>query len=103
MAMKNILALVGGSDLDDLVLDAAYAAARPLNAHVEFLHIHVGPGEAASWVPHVAFARGAALRDALQWLAERADRSSELARQRVQDFCAKREIAITSAHEGSPR
>jgi hypothetical protein len=44
--VRNILALVGGSDVDELVLDAAHAAARSCNAHLEFLHIRVDPGEA---------------------------------------------------------
>jgi nucleotide-binding universal stress UspA family protein len=38
-AMKSILVAVSGTKSDDAVLDAAYAVARPLNAHLDFVHL----------------------------------------------------------------
>gem|GEM_PF-4739598 len=45
--MKTFLVPVGGSDTDEVVFETALAVARPLAAYLEFLHIHVGAGEAA--------------------------------------------------------
>ena len=59
--MKNILALIGGGDRDEVVFETALAAAEPCSSHVNFLHIHVGPVEAARGSA-VEFATGSALR-----------------------------------------
>ena len=71
--MKTILVPVGGSDTDEVVFETALTVARPLAAHLEFLHIRVGAGGAALHTPHVAFARGAALRNALDDLAQQGE------------------------------
>jgi hypothetical protein len=44
--MKTIPVPTGGSDTDDTVLSTALAAARPFTAHLNFVHVKVGPGEA---------------------------------------------------------
>ena len=49
--MKNILVLAGGGDNDEAVFATALAAAQPFHAHLEFLHVQIGPGEAAAWEP----------------------------------------------------
>jgi nucleotide-binding universal stress UspA family protein len=64
--MKNILVAASGGGIDSVVFATALAAARPLEAHLEFFHLRVPLGEAARYTPHVAFARGAGLRHALQ-------------------------------------
>ena len=56
--MKNILVLAGGGDNDEAVFATALAAAQPFHAHLEFLHVQIGPGEAAAWEPHAEFLRG---------------------------------------------
>ena len=66
--MKAIVVLAAGSKTDEAVLAIALAAARPLGAHLEFLHICVSPGETALLVPHVDFAQGAATRAAMRHL-----------------------------------
>jgi hypothetical protein len=43
--MKTILVLIGGGDRDQVVSETAMAAARPLSAHLDFLHIRVRAGE----------------------------------------------------------
>jgi len=92
--MKTILVPVGGSATDQVVFETALAAARPLAAHLEFLHIHVGAGEAALHTPHVAFARGAALRNALNDLAQQGEGRAATAAHNVREFCARSNIDI---------
>jgi hypothetical protein len=55
--MKNILVLAGGGDNDEAVFATALAAAQPFHAHLEFLHVQIGPGEAAAWEPYSEFLR----------------------------------------------
>lgn len=56
--MKNILVLSGGGNSDESVFATAYAVAQPLGAHLDFFHVRLEPGEAASWEPHSEFLRG---------------------------------------------
>jgi nucleotide-binding universal stress UspA family protein len=91
--MKTILVLVGGSDRDQVVLQTALAAALPFSAHLEFLHIHVSSGQAARY-SGAEFARGPALRNALEQLENKAKSFSEIAADHVRDFCAHAMIEI---------
>jgi nucleotide-binding universal stress UspA family protein len=84
--MKNILALIGGGDRDEVIFETALAAAEPCSSHVNFLHIHVGAVEAARGSA-VEFATGPALRDALQNLEYRAKTYSRLAADHIRDLC----------------
>jgi nucleotide-binding universal stress UspA family protein len=90
--MKTILVPVGGSDTDQVVFETALAVARPLMAHLEFLHIHVDAAEAALHTPHLEFARGAALRNALRDLGQEGERRAARAAQNVRDFCTRWKI-----------
>lgn len=91
--MKTILTLIGGGERDAVVFDTALAAARALSAHLDFLHIHVGAGEAARYA-HAEFARGPALRNALDDLQHKAETFSELAASHIRDLCARSQIEI---------
>ena len=100
--MKTILVLAGGGGTDETVFETAFAAAAPLAAHLEFLHVRLSPGEAAAFMPHVDFARGPALRDAMDRLqAEAEDRSAAVAR-RFRQFCEARDIVITDIPSQRP-
>lgn len=70
--MRTILVPAGERASDKTMLDTALAAARPLEANLEFLPVRIGWHEAAAYMPHVRSARAA---DALKctW-----DRSSSL-------------------------
>jgi nucleotide-binding universal stress UspA family protein len=92
--MKTILVLIGGSDRDQVVFETAMAAARPLSAHLDFLHIHVGAGEAARHSSGAEFARGAGLRGALTSLDSKARSFSEIASSNFRDFCMRWQIEI---------
>jgi hypothetical protein len=56
--MKSILVPTGGSDTDSALFETALAVARLFSSHLQFLHIHIGAGEAALNVPHAEFAMG---------------------------------------------
>jgi nucleotide-binding universal stress UspA family protein len=92
--MKSILIPIGGSDTDGVLLETALAAARPFAAHLQFLHVRVGVGEAARHTPHMEFATGPALRDALQQLELQQDARASASLQHVQDFCAHAKIEL---------
>jgi nucleotide-binding universal stress UspA family protein len=92
--MKTILVLTGGSKTDAAVFDTALAAARPLGAHLEFLHIWVSPGQAAAHTPHVEFAMGGGLRDALDRLRDEAELRSAAALRDFRGFCEREAIEI---------
>lgn len=95
--MKTILVLTGGSESDTAVFGTALAVARPLDAHLEFLHIRLSPGDAAAFTPHLEFASGAALRSALDHLQAEADKRSAASARHFQRFCAQEAIEIADA------
>jgi nucleotide-binding universal stress UspA family protein len=92
--MKTILVPVGGGESDDLVLETALAVAQPLAAHLEFLHVHVGAGEAALHTPHAAFARGQALRNTLDDLKQQASERAAAAARNVRKLCVRSNIEM---------
>lgn len=101
--MKTILALTGGSETDTALFDTALAVARPLGAHLEFLHIRLNPGEAAAFMPHIEFARGPALRAALDRLQAEADKRSTTSARHFRRFCVREAIEITETPSHSHR
>ena len=97
--MKTILVLFGGGDRDQMIFETAVAAARPLSAHLDFLHIQVGAGEAARHTS-AEFARGAGLRDALDKLDTKAQSFSEVAASNFRDLCMRWQIEICDTPAG---
>ncbi len=92
--MKFFLVPIGGSQSDDAVLQTALAAARPFAAHLRFLHVRIGVGEAARNVPHVGFASGTALRSALRDLEDESRIRTEASAQHIQAFCTRSQIEL---------
>jgi nucleotide-binding universal stress UspA family protein len=95
--MKTILGLIGGGERDAVILQTAFAAAAPLSAHLEFLHIHVSAGIAARYDDAVQFAVGAAIGDSLDKLTGKAQEFSEAAADHVREFCAALKIEVCAA------
>jgi hypothetical protein len=95
--MKSILVPTGGSDTDSPLFETALAVARLFSSHLQFLHIHIGAGEAALNVPHAEFAMGPALSNALEELEQSATIRSATAFRHFRDFCARSSIAICDA------
>lgn len=92
--MKSILVPIGGSASDAVLLETALAAARPFCGHLQFVHVHIGAGEAAAHIPHTAFAMGPALVNALEKLEKEAETRSAEAARNVSDFCARANIGM---------
>jgi nucleotide-binding universal stress UspA family protein len=95
--MKSILVPTGGSDTDSPLFETALAVARLFSSHLQFLHIHIGAGEAALNVPHAEFAMGPALSNALEELEQSATIRSATAFRHFRDFCARSSIAMCDA------
>jgi len=94
--MKTILGLIGGGERDEVILRTALAAAVPLSAHLDFLHVHVTAVKAARY-SRVDFAMGSALRNAMDQLETKAKSFSEVAAEHVREFCAGSKIEICEA------
>jgi nucleotide-binding universal stress UspA family protein len=92
--MKTILVPAAGSDSDLAPFETALAAARPLGAHLDFLHIRISAGEAAPFIPHLGFARGAAIHAALHKLEDLAETRSAAAARQVHEFCRRHAIVL---------
>jgi len=99
--IKTILVPVSGTHTDASVFATALALARPLGAHLEFLHLRFTLSEAAARSPHVSFCPGAALTNALDFLSERDKTLSANGKRRFQEFCQASEISIHSAPTGA--
>jgi nucleotide-binding universal stress UspA family protein len=95
--MKSFLIPIGGSETDRPLFETALAAARPFSSHLQFLHVHIGPGQAAANTPHTAFAMGPALANVLRDLDVKAQTRSATAAQNFRDFCARSDIEICDA------
>ena len=94
--MKTILGLIGGGERDEVILRTALAAAVPLSAHLDFLHVHVTAGKAVRYC-HAEFAMGTALRNTLQQLETKAKTFSEVAADHVREFCVASRIELCDA------
>lgn len=92
--IKTILVPTSGSSTDRSVFATALALARPLAAHIEFLHVHLTPGVAALHAPHVDFLQGAAVSSALAGLGREEDELSAQARAHFAEFCREHRVLI---------
>jgi len=92
--MKSILVPTGGSASDAPVFETALAAARLFSGHLRFIHIRLSAGQAAVNMPHVAFATGPALSNALDQLQATADSRSTIAERHVREFCARAKLVM---------
>jgi nucleotide-binding universal stress UspA family protein len=83
-------------------MQTALAAARPFAAHLEFLHVHVSAGQAARY-SGAEFARGPALRNALDQLDTKAQSFSSLAERHIREFCDRSMIEISDSPSGEDK
>jgi nucleotide-binding universal stress UspA family protein len=91
--MKSMLVLIGGDQRDQVVFQTALAAARPLSAHLDCLHIHVTPGQAAR-ESAVEFSMGPALHEALIELQTKSETFSRAAADNVRELCARSMVEL---------
>jgi nucleotide-binding universal stress UspA family protein len=92
--IKTIFIPASGSDTDTRVFATALAVAKPFRAHMQFFHLHLSPGEAAVRAPHVEFAIGGALVDALEKLRQHGATLSANAFAHCRDFCEIQEVRM---------
>jgi nucleotide-binding universal stress UspA family protein len=92
--IKTILVPASGSSTDRSVFATALSLARPLAAHLEFLHFHLSPGMAALHTPHVDFLQGRAVRTALAELQREEGELSARALEHFQEFCREHRVPI---------
>jgi len=95
--MTTILVLIGGGARDEVIFRTALAAAIPLSAHLDMLHVYVSAGIAAQHDQHVQFAMGASLYRALDHLETSAKAFSEVASDHVRAFCSASNIEMRDA------
>ena len=93
-AIKTILVPVSGSETDRVVLSAAWTIAQSLQAHLEFLHLHLKLEEAAARSPEVRCG-GWPMQDALgNNLAREQANLSTSAANYVKQFCLEHGISL---------
>src|SRR5512138_1382801 len=98
--MKTILTFVGGGERDEVILQTALAAAIPLWLHLDCLHAHVPWAQAARHA-NLEFARGEALKSALDRLSTDSDNFSLVAADHVRAFCANAGIEMCDGPTGA--
>lgn len=92
--MKTILAVVGGGKSDAAVFETAFGMAQRMTAHVECFHARIGSGEAALYIPHLCYAAGPALGNALAQLEIDAEARSTAALHHFHQTCAERGVSV---------
>jgi nucleotide-binding universal stress UspA family protein len=99
--MKNLFVPIGGGMSDAAVLATAWSVARATGAHLTFFHVTINPGDAALWLPHADFARGAAVHAMIDELQREAEQRASGARQHVEEFCRRNDIEFRNTpHDG---
>ena len=94
--MTTILVPTAGSPTDASVFRTALLAARPLDAHLAFLHVTIEAAEAIVNTPHAGFARGAALTEGLDELTAEAAARTAAAQRGFQAFCRDERIPVVA-------
>jgi nucleotide-binding universal stress UspA family protein len=97
--IKTILVAASGGRGDASAFETALALARPLAAHLDFYHARVTPDDAAALVPHVDFAQGAALNDALERLQRDTEARSAAAFRLFREFCNRHGLPLSAQGE----
>lgn len=101
--IRSILVATSGSESDTHVFETALAAARPLAAHLDFLHIRPTLGDAALNTPHADFALGRGLVKSLDGAMAEISRRSGAAERHVREFCDQHGLALVDAPQATDR
>jgi hypothetical protein len=92
--IKTILVPATGSDTDCGIFASALAVARPLGAHLGFIHIRLDAATfAATIMPEVS--SGQVLTDMITRMEEEAEQREQKARQLVGAFCRREGLVLT--------
>jgi nucleotide-binding universal stress UspA family protein len=101
--MKTILVAVSGTKSDDAVFEAAFAVAKPLDAHLDFIHMPLNEIDPSDYNHHIEFARGEAVETALRETMLNTQDAVAKARKHVTDYCAAKNIIWVSSPAVSNR
>lgn len=99
--IKTILVAASGGRGDASAFETALTLARPLAAHLDFYHAWATPNDAAALRPHVDFAQGPALKDALDRLQRDAEKRSATALRSFREFCERHRLTIAEPDENT--
>jgi nucleotide-binding universal stress UspA family protein len=97
--IKTILVAASGGRGDASAFETALALAQPLAAHLDFFHVWATPDDSAALTPHVDFAQGTALKDALERLQQEAHTRSAAASRLFHEFCERHRLTIAEPDE----
>jgi nucleotide-binding universal stress UspA family protein len=99
--IKTILVPATGSNKDDGVFTSALAVARALDAHLNFLHVHL---DATAMAANMAADGGGAamVTGLVERIEEDALRREETAKQLFQRFCERERLAILESPTAPP-
>jgi nucleotide-binding universal stress UspA family protein len=91
--IKTILVPATGTDTDVGVFASALAVARPLGAHLDFLHIRIDPATfAAAIMPEVS--SGHVVTDVINRMEEEAQQREQKAKQLFETFCQRAGLVV---------
>ena len=94
--IKSILVPATGKDSDNQAFSLALAVARPLGAHIDFLHIRLDAASFAAMIsPEVS--TGRIVTDLISKMEEEADRREDRAKKSFENFCRVEGIAVLEA------
>jgi nucleotide-binding universal stress UspA family protein len=99
--IKTILVAANGGHGDASAFETALNLARPLAAHLDFYHAWATPDDAAALSPHVDFAQGPALKDALERLQQDAENRSATALRSFREFCERHRLPIAEPDQNA--
>jgi nucleotide-binding universal stress UspA family protein len=104
--IRTILVPATGSDTDAGVFASALTAARPLDAHLAFLHISIDAATfAATIMPEVS--SGQVFTDVINRMGEEAQQREQKAKQLFESFCRREGLVVagtsSTLSEGSAR
>jgi len=92
--IKTILVPSSGSQADERVFATALSMAKPLAAHLQFLHLRIEASEAVRRVPHAEYCHGRAIGAVLEEVHERTDQLAQQAHAHFESFCASRGLTL---------
>jgi nucleotide-binding universal stress UspA family protein len=99
--IKTILVAADGAKEDLSAFEVALALARPLDAHLDFYHVRITPDQSAALEPHVDFAQGRGLAEALDRLQRDAETRSIAARRLTREFCERHHLSAAEPGGGA--
>lgn len=98
--IKTILAVVGDAESGRVPMETAFVVARPLDAHVQVMHVRPDPAQS---VPLVGEAMSGAMVDEMMQVAEREGKArAKAAHEMFDEYCGRYAIPVNVEPPGLP-